>query len=439
MAVNCVQTLTAHGRQLSLRYDATVLDWLHRLHPFKTRESRRLAVLFAIVYFSQGMWYLPYQTITIVFKDAGLSAGQVAAFFSITVVPWLVKPVYGLLSDFVPLFGYRRRSYVLLSSALACLSAIVVVVLDATAYWPLAILFTTMALGLAFTDVITDALMVANGRALNLTGAFQSVQWAAIYTASILVGLGGGYLAETRSLRTTFAIAAFFPAVTCLMATVFVHDTRAPLDVEALRSTGRAVLKAARSRTVWLIASFIFLFTFSPSFGPAFTYYQTDVLKFSQQFIGVLAAVQSVGFVLGAFLYAPLSKRMPLSRLIVLAVSVSAVSTLVYLVYRGTYSALAIDFTFGIIAMMTQLVLLDLAAKSCPPHVEATFFALLMSVYNAGQQGSQVVGGYLYDWYGFTPLVLVSAAATALILLVVPYLGVSEIEARAQAAAAAIA
>ena len=390
-----------------------MLAWLHRLHPFKTREAQRLAALFAIVYFAQGMWYLPYQTITIVFKDAGLSAGQVASFFSITVVPWLIKPIYGLLSDFVPLFGYRRRSYVLVSSVLACLSAVAVVVFDATAYWPLAVLFTTMAFGLAFTDVITDALMVENGRALNLTGPFQSVQWAAIYTASIGVGLLGGHLAETRSLRVTFAIAAIFPAVTCLMATVFVHDTRAVLDAEALRGTGQAVLRAARSRTVWLIATFIFLFTFSPSFGPAFTYYQTDILKFSQSFIGVLAAVQSIGFVLGAFLYAPLSKRVPLSRLIVLAVSVSAVSTLFYLLYRDAYSALVIDFIFGVIAMMTQLVLLDLAAKSCPPHVEATFFALLMSVYNAGQQGSQVVGGYFYDWKGFTPLVLVSAVATA--------------------------
>jgi MFS family permease len=425
------------GQHRSVSYHATVLARLHRLHPFQTRESQRLALLFGVVYFAQGMWYLPNQTITIVFKDAGLSAGQVATFFAITVVPWLVKPVYGLLSDFVPLFGYRRRSYVILSSALAVLSAVVVVVLDATAYWPLAILFTAMALGLAFTDVITDALMVENGRALNLTGAFQSVQWAAIYTASIAVGLLGGHLAETRSLRAAFAVAALFPTVTCVMAVLFVHDRRAVLDAEALRSTGRAILSAARSRTVWLIATFILLFNFSPSFGPAFTFYQTDVLKFSQRFIGVLAAVQSVGFVLGAFLYAPLSKRVSLSRLIVLAVSVSAVSALLYLIYRDTYSALAIDFTFGIIAMMTQLVLLDLAAKACPPKVEGTFFALLMSVYNAGQQGSQVVGGYLYDWLGFTPLVLISSVATALILVMVPYLRASEIEARARTVAVA--
>jgi MFS family permease len=410
--------------------------WLHTLHPFRSRDSQRLAMLFAVVYFSQGMWYLPNQTITIVFKELGMSAGQVATFFSMAVVPWLLKPVYGLLSDFVPVFGYRRRSYFIGGSALACLAAVAVVVVGGSGYWSLAIFFTMMGFGLAFTDVVTDAVMVENGRKLNLTGAFQSVQWAAIYGASILVGLIGGHLAESRNLRTTFTIAAIFPAVTCLMATAFVHDQRTTLDAVALRSTWQATRAAARSRTVWLIATFIFLFNFSPSFGPAFTYYQVDVLKFSQRFIGVLAAVQAVGFVIGAFIYAPLSKKVPLSRLIVIAVAVTSVSTFGYLLYRGPQSALVIDFTFGIMAMMTQLVLLDLAAKSCPPHVEGTFFALLMSVYNGGQQGSQVVGGYLYDWVGFTPLVFISATATALVLIMVPWLRVGDIEARARAAAA---
>ncbi|NJO35293.1 MAG: hypothetical protein HC869_21590 [Rhodospirillales bacterium] len=46
-------------------------------------------------------------------------------------------------------------------------------------------------LGLRNLDVITDAVMVENGRALGLTGAFQSVQWAAVYTASVLVGILG--------------------------------------------------------------------------------------------------------------------------------------------------------------------------------------------------------------------------------------------------------
>src|SRR2546425_6615109 len=68
------------------------------------------------------MWYLPTQTITIVLKERGLSAGQVADFFLISTVPWLVKPLYGLISDFVPLFGRRRKSYFLMTSGLAARS-----------------------------------------------------------------------------------------------------------------------------------------------------------------------------------------------------------------------------------------------------------------------------------------------------------------------------
>src|SRR5206468_12667947 len=90
-----------------------------RLNPFKTADARRLAFLFGVVYFAQGMWYLPNQSITIVLKERGLTAGQVADFFLIAMIPWLVKPAYGLLSDFVPLFGRRRQSYFLLACSLA--------------------------------------------------------------------------------------------------------------------------------------------------------------------------------------------------------------------------------------------------------------------------------------------------------------------------------
>ena len=51
-----------------------------------------------------------------------------------------------------------------------------------------------------------------------------------------------------------------------------------------------------------------------------------------------------------------------------------------------------------------------MAARACPAHVECTFFALLMSVYNAGLQGSQWTGGHLYDSVGFENLVLISTA-----------------------------
>ncbi len=183
------------------------------------------------------------------------------------------------------------------------------------------------------------------------------------------------------------------------------------------------------------MAGFIFFFNFSPSFGPAFLYYQTDVLHFSQEFIGVLASLASVGAILGAVTYAPLSRRHRLRPIIGGAIGASVVSMLAYLGYQGPVSAVAIDLVGGFVSMLTQLAFLDLAAKACPRRVEGTFFALLMSISNGGTQLSQNVGGRLYDWVGYTPLILISAAMTALAWALVPLVNVDRIEAEVGAAA----
>jgi len=410
-----------------------MLGRLKKLNPFRTPVSQRLAILFAIVYFAQGMWYLPNQTITISLKDTGLTAGQIATFFAITTVPWLIKPVYGLLSDFVPFLGYHRKSYLLLTSGIAAGAGLLLGLVGDHSYLRMASMFTVMALGLAFTDVLVDALMVESGKPLRLTGAFQSVQWGAIITASILVGELGGYLAHHRKLHTAFLVSACFPLLSLLMTTFFVHE--APKhDRGSFEETWTAILEAARERETWLVAGFILCWTFSPSFGPAFLFYQTDVLHFDQRFIGHLGALASVAGVAGAFIYAPLSRRVPLTRLINLSIGIAVVGTLAYLVYRDWISALIIDVLFGCVGMITRLSILDLAAKSCPRHIEATFFAFLMSVYNGGTQISENIGARLYDTYGYTPLVIVSTVTTAAVWLLVPFVRIDRIEAKARRA-----
>ena len=416
-------------------------EWLRRLHPFQTAEARRLAALFAVVYFAQGMYGLPDQAISIGFKEQGLTADRVANFFLLASIPWFIKPLYGLLSDFVPLFGQRRKSYLLLTSALACSAGLVAGLSAQHGYWWLALLYTTMGLGLAFNDVLIDALMVEKGKPLGLTGAFQSVQWAAITCASILVGLLGGHFAEDRDVHAAFTVAALFPLTVLLMAAFVVRETPAGQEKTEFLQTWTAVRAGLGERSVWLVAGFIFLFNFSPSFGPAFLYYQTDVLGFSQQYIGMLTSVSAAASVAGALIYAPLSRLTPLRRLINIAIGLSVLATLGYLLYRGAFSALAIHVVWGITGMITTLAFLDLAAKACPARVEATFFALLMSVFNLGTQAAQNVGAYLYTVFGegataYTWLVAISTVTTAAVWLLVPLVRIERIEANARTRAA---
>ena len=404
---------------------------LASLKPFRENaEARRLALVFAIVYFAQGMWYLPNLSITFLLKDTfGLSAAQTATFFSITVIPWLIKPVYGLISDFVPLFGQRRKSYFLLASGMAAAMGMILTMMGSYTYWGVAVFFTLMGLGLAFTDVLTDALMVENGQRLGLTGPFQAVQWAAISFASILVGVGGGWLAQHKFISFTFLIATVFPLITLAMAIFMIREPRVETGKDQFLNTWMAIRGAIGSRTLWIVAGFIFFYNFSPSFGPALVYYATDTLHFSKILLGTLDSLSYASGMVGTAVYFAFSKSLPFKRLIHFAIAAGVIATLAYFGYRDEVSAIVLSLAFGCVAMFIQLTFLDLAARACPKQAEATFFALLMSIYNGAVQLSQITGGWLYDQLGFTRLILISAVFTALCWLLVPFLKLEELEA----------
>ena len=404
------------------------------LHPFRSAEARRLALVFAVVYFAQGMWRLPVQPITFVLKEGfGYSATQVATLFSLTTIPWLIKPAYGLLSDFVPLFGRRRKSYLMLNCVLAAAAGLVLSLLPGYTPLPIALLFMVMGLGLAFTDVMTDALMVENGKRMGLTGGFQSVQWASLYTASVLVGMGGGALTERGALHLAFFLAALFPLLSFTMAIFAIREGRVGRQAGQCQATWTAIRGSLRSRDLWVVAGFILFWTFSPSIGTPLFFYQTDTLKFSQQFIGTLTSLSSAAAIVGALAYAGIARSFSLKTILNISVGIGVTSMLAYLAYQDATSAVIVEVTVGCIGTIAMLSFLDLAAQACPKQAEGTFFALLMSVFNAGGQGSEIVGGWLYDSFGYTWLILISAAFTALCWLLVPLVRVEQIEAVAAA------
>ena len=84
------------------------------------RQERGRYIFFAALYFVQSVGVAP--TSGLVAQPVALSskAGRIAAalgaLMALLAVPWTIKPIFGLLSDFVPLFGSRRRNYLLLAN-----------------------------------------------------------------------------------------------------------------------------------------------------------------------------------------------------------------------------------------------------------------------------------------------------------------------------------
>ena len=76
-----------------------------------------------VVYFVQGALGLARLSTTFYLKDdLHLSAAEVAALGGVITLPWLVKPLYGFVTDSYPFLGYRQRSYLAAAGAVACAS-----------------------------------------------------------------------------------------------------------------------------------------------------------------------------------------------------------------------------------------------------------------------------------------------------------------------------
>ena len=397
----------------------------------RTPETHRLMIYFGLVYFAQGIGQagaLISQPLMFYLKSLELTTDQVAGLLAVLTVPWIIKPVYGLLSDFIPLCGYRRKSYLFVMNGLAAGGFLWLTGLTTPNMIVLALLLT--ALGIASSDVLVDALMVENGQKTGLIKQFQSQQWMWFNIAAITSGVVGGWLSQVLSpagaLHTAALIVAGAPAAVVIATTFLVREEKSRLDLGALRSTSHGLMSAIKSRTLWIVAGFLAFWNFTPSFGTPLFYHMVDHLNFEQYFIGQLTAIASVGAVIGAFVYRRyLADRYPNKTLVYLSIVLGSGTTLAYLLLVNKTSAVILYFTTGILSMIPMLTLLSLAAAVCPPQAAGFTFAGLMSIYNAAGQLSQVTGAYLYErlfHQNITPLIIVAGVFTLGAFVIVPFL-----------------
>src|SRR4028119_53312 len=121
-----------------------------------------LAIL--LVYFVQGILGLARLAVSFFLKDdLGLSPVQVSAMMGIAALPWMVKPLFGFISDGLPLFGYRRRPYLILSGLLGTAAWVMMATVVHTA-WAATLAIALRPLSIAVSDVIVDSLVVERAR-----------------------------------------------------------------------------------------------------------------------------------------------------------------------------------------------------------------------------------------------------------------------------------
>jgi hypothetical protein len=126
--------------------------------------------------------------------DAG---GQL--FQTLKSLGWLIKPLWGWISDRVPLLGYHRKSWFVLMALLGVLFWLLNALLALLGIRTPVIFLIGFNLAFstyAFVDVVADALMVEHGRRLKRVGSFVNFQWTMLSVANAAAVALSGWLQE---------------------------------------------------------------------------------------------------------------------------------------------------------------------------------------------------------------------------------------------------
>ncbi len=395
------------------------------------RQMRRLMLFFALVYVVEGLGQaggLIAQPLNYFLKQVyGWTPVQVTAWLTVLNLPWIIKPLYGIVSDFVPLFGYRRKAYLVVANAIAAIAYAGAALVTGPGALILILLATAYAM--AISSTLCGAVLVENGQRLKASDTFINQQWLWFNIAAMASAFAGGELVARLSpagaLHAAAAIIAVAPFAAIFGALFLIDEAPSRLDLAELKSTFRGFLATFKMKELWVIGAFLFLYYLNPGFGLPLYYYMTDTLKFSQAYIGILGAINAAGWIAGALVYRKFGGGLTSKQMLNLSILVGVVTTAAFLLLAGEVSAAIINFFSGAAGMIAFVATLSLAADYCPKRAEGFAFAALMSFLNLSSAASNNIGSFLYE-HAFhsrlAPLIVVSATSTAAIFLLVPLL-----------------
>ncbi|XP_022716924.1 probable folate-biopterin transporter 4 [Durio zibethinus] len=192
-----------------------MIEWIKQL---RTAFGLAFLWLVCLIYFTQGFRSFVWTAVSYQLKDRlKLSPSASQFVFSIAFFPWSIKPIYGILSDCIPIKGKKRIPYLVIATVMSLVPWPILGVnaTSRSSMWHLIILLTVQNLGSAMADVVVDAMIAEAVRCEKalFAGDLQSISWLAMAFGGVCGSLLGGYALSNLKIDIIFLLFSVLPAI----------------------------------------------------------------------------------------------------------------------------------------------------------------------------------------------------------------------------------
>ena len=395
--------------------------------PVTTPENAKRALLHASIVIAVGILAtgLPLTHVLALIPLRNLLKNELhvdrsanAAFFFWLTFPWFLKPVFGFVTDAFPLFGSRRKSYLLISTALSMISWLGIIVTPHR-YGALLLVCVLINIFMMMASTVVGGYLVETAQAVSGSGRLSAIRMFVQQGSFIISGPVAGFLASIAFGWTATACASVMFLL--IPATIwFLHEQPSRVDSQQLLVNARKQLVTiGKAGTMWAASGLLALFYIAPGLQTALFYKQQNELHMNTDAQGILQMLGGIGCVVAAVVYGFLCRRFNLRQLLVACLIMGTLANLGYLFYSSPGNARMCEAFNGFGYTLAELSLMDLAVRATPAGSEGLGFALMASVRNFAVYGTDWIGSAMLDKYhlAFGTLVFSNAATT---LLAVP-------------------
>jgi len=169
------------------------------------------------------VWGFSLSTLDFLLRDYAVSGPKMQVYRAVTMLPWAMKPLFGLVSDAVPIFGYRKAPYIVVVTVVA-VCAHAAIGLSPERSLPVRMVVTCLVLGCvqaSVVDLLTEAGYAEKIRRRPESGPdLMTFVWGGITLGNLLATACVGVIIEHYGPHAVYAVivlpAALVLVPTCL-------------------------------------------------------------------------------------------------------------------------------------------------------------------------------------------------------------------------------
>lgn len=178
------------------------------------KYNNRLAYL--IISFNQGIGSISELAVQYYFKDElHIEPARLSQIFSLIMIPWTIKPLFGMITDLFPIYGYRRKVYIMLCG-IFCIMSWLSMAFYINSLIGAIISLIIINICISFSTVLGEAIVVELSQLEKVNTSSSAKDYVSMfffckYVGALLSAYLKGLFVEIMSIRWVFLIASLLP------------------------------------------------------------------------------------------------------------------------------------------------------------------------------------------------------------------------------------